>query len=89
MNQPFEGYYRERAGLIAAELDRWPTATLQEFCQAMETRLGLDSGGALRLVRHLLATKVWRVKVMQPIVDAMPMNAFRHAARSEMRRAQA
>lgn len=89
LNQPFEGYYRERAGLIAAELDRWPTATLQEFCQAMEARLGLDPGGALLLVRHLLATKVWRVKVMQPIVDTMPMNAFRHPSRTGMRRVQA
>lgn len=46
LNQPFEGYYRERAGLIAAELNLWPTATLHEFCCAMEARLGLGLGGA-------------------------------------------
>lgn len=76
LNQPFEGYYNERAGLIAAELDRWPTTTLQQFCQAMETRLGLDPGGALLLVRHLLASKIWRVDMMQPIVETMAMQAF-------------
>lgn len=57
LSQPFEGYYRERAGLIAAELENWPQAVLQQFCQAMDTRLGLEPGGTLLLVRHLLASR--------------------------------
>lgn len=88
LNQPFEGYYRERAGLIAAELDRWPTATLQEFCQAMETRLGLDPGGTLLLVRHLLAAKIWRVDMMRPIVETMAMRSFRSSTDAGTRRVQ-
>lgn len=88
LNQPFEGYHRERAGLIAAELSRWPTATLQQLCQAMETRLGLDPGGALLLVRHLLAAKIWRVDMMQPIVETMPMQAFWSSTEAGTRRAQ-
>ncbi len=87
LNQPFEGYYRERARLIAAELERWPTATLQEFCQTMEARLGLDPGGALLLVRHLLATKIWQVDMLHPIVDTMPMRAFRSVVASGSMRA--
>lgn len=89
LNQPFEGYYQERARLIAAELERWPTATLQEFCQTIDTRMGLDPGGTLLLVRHLLAVKAWRVDMTQPIVDAMPMRAFRPAAAPGTQRAQA
>lgn len=88
LNQPFESYYRECAALIAAELDRWPTATLQEFCLAMETRLGLDFGGVLLLVRHLLAAKTWRVDMMRPIVETMPMRAFRATDAAGSRRAQ-
>lgn len=87
LNQPFEGYYRERASLIAAELRRRPTATLQEFCRAMDARLVLDPGGALLLVRHLLASKVWRVDMMEPIVETMEMRAFHSANESDDRRA--
>ncbi|MFT3689815.1 TnsA endonuclease N-terminal domain-containing protein [Paenirhodobacter sp.] len=89
LNQPFEGYYRERAGLIAAELERWPTAALHDFCQAMDTRLGLDPGGTLLLVRHLLAARVWRVDMMQPVVETMPMRAFTPSSPSLIRRVQA
>ncbi len=89
LNQPFEGYYRERAGLIASELEAWPNATLQVFCQAMDTRMGLNPGGALLLVRHLLAVKVWRVDMTQPIVETMPMRAFRSGSASGTRRVQA
>ena len=89
LNQPFEGYCRERAGLIASELEAWPNATLQALCHAMDTRMGLNPGGALLLVRHLLAVKVWRVDMTQPIVETMPMRAFRRGSVSRTRRAQA
>ncbi len=84
LNQPFEGYYRERAGLIASELEAWPDPTLQAFCHAMDTRMGLNPGGALLLVRHLLAVKVWRVDMAQPIIESMPMRALPHANDSRM-----
>ena len=34
----------ERAALIASELELWGNATLQEFCLAMDPRLGLEHG---------------------------------------------
>ena len=89
LSQPFEGYYRERAALIAAELEARPDITLQAFCARMDDRLGHDTGGALLLVRHLLATKVWRVDMKQPVTDDMPMRTFRRSAGAGMRRAQA
>lgn len=75
--------------MSAAELERWPTATLHDFCQAMDTRLGLAPGGTLLLVRHLLATRVWRVDMMQPIVETKPMRTFTQGAPSSIRMAQA
>lgn len=89
LNQPFEGYYRERAGLIASELEAWPAATLQAFCQAMDTRMGLNPGGVLLLVRHLLAVKLWRVDMAQPIVETLPIRTFRVASTPDKRRARA
>ncbi len=89
LNQPFEGYYRERAGLIASALEAWPNATLQAFCQAMDTRMGLNPGGALLLVRHLPAVKLWRVDMTQPIVETMPMRAFQRGLVSRTQRTQA
>lgn len=88
LNQPFDGYYRERASLIAAELESWPNLTLQAFCAQMDSRLSLNPGGALLLVRHLLATKTWRVDLMQPIVETMPMASFSPAFDIQARRAQ-
>ncbi len=60
--------------LISAELESWAQLSLQEFCRAMNTRFGLDAGGTLLLVRHLLATKNWETDMMQPISDAMPLS---------------
>jgi hypothetical protein len=54
----------------------------------METRLGLDPGGALFLVRYLLANKIWRVDMMQPIVETMALQAFRSPTDARTRRAQ-
>jgi hypothetical protein len=51
--------------------------------------MGLNPGGALLLVRHLLAVKVWRVDMTQRIVETMPMRAFRRGSVSRTRRAQA
>lgn len=88
LKQPYEGYYRERAGLIATELERWPRATLREFCQGMATRLGLEPDGTLLLIRHLLACKIWNVDLMEPIVETMPISAFRRSDMNAVRRAQ-
>ncbi|MDE2334226.1 MAG: heteromeric transposase endonuclease subunit TnsA [Rhodospirillales bacterium] len=87
--QPYDGYYSERARLIAAELDRAQGSTLQGFCQEMDARLGLERGGALFLVRNLLATKVWRADLTKPITDDMPMSAFWRSSHSDVGRMSA
>lgn len=76
LNQPFAGYYAERAVLVASELEAWGDATLQQFCHVMDARLGLDGGGTLLLVRHLLATKVWLADLSHPITDTTQLTAF-------------
>jgi len=76
LQQPFVGYYAERAALVASELEAWGNASLQQFCHAMDARLGLDGGGTLLLVRHLLATKVWLTDLFHPITDTTPLTAF-------------
>lgn len=74
LTQPCDGYYKQRALLISAELESWGHLTLREFCRAMDSRFGMDAGGTLLLVRHLLATKVWETDMMQPISDTMPLS---------------
>lgn len=89
LQQPFPGYYREHARLIAAELKGWRSVSLGEFCAAMDTRFSLDMGSALFLVRNLLAEKVWRAVLSQPIVDTMPMALFHPASAARFKGAQA
>jgi len=74
LTQPYDGYFQDRAALIAAELESWAHVTLQEFCRAMDLRFGLETGGALLLVRHLLACKTWKTDMLQPITDTMPLS---------------
>lgn len=76
LQQPFAGYYAERATLAASELEAWGSATLQQFCHAMDARLGMDNGGTLLIVRHLLATKVWLADLSHPITDTTRLSAF-------------
>lgn len=51
--------------------------------------MGLNPGGALLLVRHLLAVKLWRVDMTQPIVETMQMCAFRPGSAFRTLRVQA
>lgn len=76
LEQPFPGYYRERALLIANELVGWRSGTLKEFCAEMDRQFVLQDGCALLLVRNLLADRIWETDLNRQITDTMPMASF-------------
>ncbi len=86
LEQPYDGFHQEKAALIATELERNPSLNLREFCLEMDERLGLETGGSLLLVRHLLAVKTWRTDMTRPITDETPLCAFHIASGPVARR---
>ena len=84
--QPYDGFHQEKSALLAAELGRNNKLNLQEFCLEMDGRLGLETGGSLFLIRHLLAVKTWRTDMMRPITDETPLSAFHNASGPVARR---
>lgn len=76
LEQPSPDFYRERAALVAEELERHPDVRLQTFCQKTDARFGFNPGETLLLVRHLLAIKIWRTDMSQPITAETLMSAF-------------
>ncbi|CAO3417827.1 TnsA endonuclease N-terminal domain-containing protein [Azospirillum doebereinerae] len=86
LSQPHAGYYEEKAALIRRELPNWPGhLTLGRFCTEMDSILGMETGVALFLIRHLLAIKDIRCDMTQPLDDTAPLHRFEVAATSHAR----
>lgn len=69
LSQPYEGYFREKADLLARELPNSRAPSLKQFSDEMDLRLGMDQGTALLLVRHLLARKTLHFPMDQVLDD--------------------
>lgn len=59
------------------ELSVNPCATLAQIGMAVDDRLGLRGGTALWVVRHLIASRLWGVDMMEKIIPAQPLKAVR------------
>ncbi|PSR36343.1 MAG: heteromeric transposase endonuclease subunit TnsA [Sulfobacillus thermosulfidooxidans] len=66
----FSEIHRVRKGLEQELLKSEP---LSLTANAVDDRLGLDPGTSLSVVRHLLATRTWRVDLSEPINLAEPL----------------
>ncbi|SEA63539.1 TnsA endonuclease N-terminal domain-containing protein [Rubrimonas cliftonensis] len=66
----------ERIDLIEREHAEWSDALLRDFCLAMDARHGLEAGGALEIVLHLIAIKRWIADVTAPIDGETPLWRF-------------
>jgi hypothetical protein len=86
LSQPYAGYYEEKAALIRRELPNWPGhLMLGRFCTEMDSRLGMETGTALFLIRHLLAIKDIRFDMNQPLDDTALLHRFEIVASERAR----
>ncbi len=87
--QSFSDFYQQRSALVAADLERSRDLNLREFCRMTDRRFALEAGETLLLVRHLLATRIWRADLTRPITETTLLSAFRRSSASEQKRLQA
>ncbi|WP_018632644.1 heteromeric transposase endonuclease subunit TnsA [Neomegalonema perideroedes] len=88
LEQSYPGLYQERATLVDGALAQHPDLNLQEFSRRIDNLLSMKPGEALLLVKHLLAIKVWRTDMEQPITETTVMSAFWREPASAARRVQ-
>ncbi len=79
LNQPYPGYYAEKAKLVLNEIVSWRGVSLKQACQALDERLALQPGTALLLVRHLIACKRLLCDMSEPLGETCPIERFRAA----------
>ncbi len=81
LNQPYHGYFSEKAALVRREIDGWAAdQPLRHFCGAMDIQFAMSAGTSLMLVRHLLATKAITCDLSTPFDDTTLLRCFRAAA---------
>ncbi len=81
LSQPYPGYFEEKARLVLRELEFQPSGlSLRQFCQDMDDLLDLETGTALFLTRHLLATKRLRCDMREPLDDTVSLDRFEAGA---------
>lgn len=77
LSQPYAGYYEEKAALIRRELPNWPGhLPVGRFYTEMDSRLGMETGVALFLLRYLLATKKIGCDMTQLLDDSVALHRF-------------
>jgi len=78
-NQPYPGYLAEKADLMLMELPSWRDASLRQACQGLDLRFAMQTGTALLLVRHLIASKRLLCDMTLPLDDSAPVSRFQVA----------
>lgn len=78
-NQPYPGYLAEKADRMLMELPSWRDASLRQVCQGLDLRFAMQTGTALLLVRHLIASKRLVCDMALPLDDSSPVSRFQVA----------
>lgn len=71
-----EGASTGIVGRIDREHGAWTEANLREFFTAMDARFALETGRALEIVFHLLATGAWTTDLHEKIDETTPLARF-------------
>lgn len=76
--EPYNGYFREKAQLMASELTRVShNLPLNKYCSGFDSRHGLTPGDGLRIAKILMWEKTLRGDIANPDLQSAPLLSFR------------
>ena len=85
LEQPHPGYWEELAARVLREVQGWSDGGLGQFCAEMDSRLLVEDGTTLGLIRHLLAGKTLVCSMEEPIEVSTPLRRFHVAEKGRKR----
>lgn len=74
--QPYPGYFVEKATLLLREVPVYRRQILAQFAADIDLSLSMETGTALMLVRHLIATRALTYPMDKPLDPTSPMALF-------------